>query len=76
MVLGRRVESIYRRFFDIPTLPSSINIFAIALQAADKVYSLSYREHHCIEAEMAEEGIRLSEAYLGLYLPHMCPRIS
>jgi AcrR family transcriptional regulator len=75
LLLGKRVESIYREYFDIPSLPANINIFAIALQAADKVYSLSYREHCCIRDEMAEEGIRLSEAYLGLYLPYVCSRI-
>jgi AcrR family transcriptional regulator len=75
LILGKRVEEIYRTYFDIPTLPKNFNIFTIALQAADKVYSLSYREHNCIKDEMAEEGIKLSESYLSLYIPHICPRI-
>lgn len=74
-LLGKRVESIYRKYFNIPDLPENINIFAIALQTADKVYSLSYREYGCIKSEMAEEAIRLTQAYLGLYLPNQLKRL-
>ncbi|ASA58304.1 TetR/AcrR family transcriptional regulator [Vibrio gazogenes] len=73
--LGQRVENIYHRYFNLPALPENINIFAIALQTADKVYSLSYREHGCIERDMAEEAVRLTQAYLGLYLPNQMQRI-
>ncbi|MDN2482892.1 TetR/AcrR family transcriptional regulator [Vibrio agarivorans] len=72
LLLGKRVEQIYHHHFQLPSLPSNINIFAIALQVADKVYSLSYREHGCIKKEMADEAIRLTQAYLGLYLPSVC----
>ncbi len=74
-VLSQRVEDIYRNYFNIPELPEHINIFAIALQTADKVYSLSYREHGCIKSDMAEEAVRLTQAYLGLYLPNQIKRI-
>lgn len=74
-VLSQRVEDIYRSYFNIPELPEHINIFAIALQTADKVYSLSYREHGCIKSDMAEEAVRLTQAYLGLYLPNQIKRI-
>lgn len=75
LLLGKYVEKIYRKYFAIPSLPADINIFAIALQVADKVYSIAYREHGCIKDEMAEEAIRLTEAYIGLYIPSVCPRI-
>ncbi len=74
-ILGKRVEKIYRSYFNIPELPENINIFAIALQTADKVYSLSYREHGCIRNDMAEEAVRLTQAYLGLYLPNQMKHI-
>ncbi|CAH0526206.1 TetR/AcrR family transcriptional regulator [Vibrio hippocampi] len=72
--LGHQVEMIYRQFFDIPQLPQPINIFAISLQVADKIYSLSYRKYGYITPELATEALRLSEAYLQLYIPPICQR--
>jgi len=69
LILGQRVEAIYRRFFVLPELPQNINIFAIALQVADKVYSMDYRDNGEISDHMAEEAINLTEAYIGTYLP-------
>ncbi|MCW4438260.1 TetR/AcrR family transcriptional regulator [Vibrio splendidus] len=74
LILGKEVETIYRHFFDVPQLPQSINVFAISLQVADKIYSLSYRQHGCITPELANEAIRLTESYLKLYIPHICQR--
>lgn len=74
--LGYQVEMIYRQFFDIPQLPSSINIFAISLQVADKIYSLSYRKYGHITPELATEAIRLSESYLQLYIPSICKKLA
>ncbi len=68
-LLGQRVEAIYRQFYTLPELPKDVNIFAIALQVADKVYSMNYRENGEIAPEMAREAIVLTEAYLGVYLP-------
>ncbi|MGR5388762.1 TetR/AcrR family transcriptional regulator [Vibrio crassostreae] len=74
LILGKEVETIYRQFFDVPQLPQSINVFAISLQVADKIYSLSYRQHGCITPELANEAIRLTESYLKLYIPHICQK--
>lgn len=70
--LGDQVEAIYRQFFDIPKMPEPINVFAICLQVADKIYSLSYREHGYITSEMASEAVRLTQSYLQLYIPNIC----
>ncbi|MDG3087935.1 TetR/AcrR family transcriptional regulator [Vibrio hannami] len=75
LVLGQRVEEIYKRFFVLPELPKDVNIFAIALQVADKVYSMNYRENGEIAPEMAREAVVLTEAYLGTYLPKNLPRV-
>lgn len=74
--LGEMVEAIYRRYFVLPELPKDVNIFAIALQVADKVYSLNFRERGEIEPEMAREALVITEAYIGSYLPRVLPRVS
>lgn len=76
LVLGQRVEEIYRKFFVLPELPKDVSIFAIALQVADKVYSMNYRENGEIAPEMAREAVVLTEAYLGTYLPKNLPKVS
>jgi len=76
LLLGEKVEAIYRRYFVLPELPQDINIFAIALQVADKVYSLNFRQHGKIEPEMEREALVITEAYLGAYLPRILPRVS
>lgn len=72
LLLGQQVEMIYREYFDIPKLPQPINIFAISLQVADKIYSLSYRKYGYITPELAQEALRLTESYLQLYIPNIC----
>jgi AcrR family transcriptional regulator len=74
LLLAEHVEAIYRQYFVLPELPTNVNIFAIALQVADKVYSMNYRENGSIPPEMAREAITLTEAYLGTYLPKNLPR--
>ncbi|PSW18101.1 TetR/AcrR family transcriptional regulator [Photobacterium sanctipauli] len=76
LLLAEHVEAIYRRYFVLPELPKDVNIFAIALQVADKVYSMNYRENGDIPPEMAREAIVLTEAYLGTYLPKNLHRIN
>ncbi len=75
LLLAEKVEAIYRRYFVLPELPKDVNIFAIALQVADKVYSLNFRERGEIEPEMAREALILTEAYLSVYLPKVLPRV-
>ncbi|UJF19901.1 TetR/AcrR family transcriptional regulator [Vibrio sp. SS-MA-C1-2] len=73
--LAKEVEAVYRQYFILPALPKQINIFAIALQVADKVYSLSYREYGEISDDLASEAVKVTQAYLGLYLPCYLPRV-
>ena len=72
--MGRRIEAIYNQHFEMPPLPASYSIFAIALQIADKVYAMSHQEYGNITPTMAHEGWRASRAYLNLYLPDQLPR--
>ncbi|MGI2029623.1 TetR/AcrR family transcriptional regulator [Endozoicomonas acroporae] len=72
--LGRQIESIYQRYFELPVLPGDYNIFAIALQIADKVYAMSHQEFGNITPTMAMEGWRAARAYLALYLPEKLQR--
>lgn len=76
LLLGQKVEEIYRKFYVLPELPGDVNIFAIALQVADKVYSMNYRENGEIAPEMAREAVVLTEAYLGAYLPKYMPKVN
>jgi len=75
LILAFKVEDIYRRYFLLPPLPKDVNIFAIALQVADKVYSMNYCESGSIPVEMAREAVILTECYLGAYLPRVLPRV-
>ncbi len=75
LILAVKVEQIYRRYFILPQLPDDVNIFAIALQVADKVYSMNYCEFGSIPKEMAREAIILTEAYLGVYLPNVLAKV-
>ena len=72
--MGESIAAIYSRFFKMPELPSGYNIFAIALQIADKVYAMSHQEFGNITQEMAREGWLAARAYLSLYIPDNLPR--
>ncbi len=74
LILGEQIHKIYNNLYYLPLLPDEYNIFSIALEVADKVYSMSHRQHGHITDIMAKEGIRLSHAYLGLYLPRYMQR--
>ncbi|MGY0219827.1 TetR/AcrR family transcriptional regulator [Endozoicomonadaceae bacterium StTr2] len=72
--MGKQIEAIYRSFFELPPLPQSYNIFAIALQIADKVYAMSHQEYGNITPELAREGWRAARSYLSIYLPDQLQR--
>lgn len=69
LTLGEQIYKIYDQLYYLPRLPNEYNIFSIALEVTDRVYSISHRQHGYITDIMAKEAIRLSHAYLGLYLP-------
>lgn len=68
-LLGCRIRHFYEQFYQLPPLPGDFNIFAIALQIADKVYSISHQRFGNISDAMAEEGVNAATAYLANYLP-------
>lgn len=67
--LGCRIRIYFETYFQLPPLPDTHNIFAIALQIADKVYGMSHQKHGNITDELADEGLKAALAYLGVYLP-------
>ncbi len=72
--MGKQIEQIYRLFFQLPPLPQHYNIFATALQIADKVYAISHQEYGNITPTMAREGWLAARSYLSIYLPGQLQR--
>ncbi len=71
--LGCRIRHFHEQRYHLPPLPEEYNIFAIALQIADKVYAISHQEFGNITDTMAQEGTHACLAYLRQYLPeNMC----
>jgi AcrR family transcriptional regulator len=62
------------RHFPLPQLPSDIEVFALAMELGDRVYARSVQLHGAITPRLAEEGMRVFDAYLGLYLPAALPK--
>ena len=67
--LGRLLQQLFARHFLLPALPEDIDIFTLALELSDRVYASSVQQHGIITQRMAEEGMRVFDAYLALYLP-------
>lgn len=67
--LGRLLRALFERHFVLPALPEEIDIFALAIELADRVYASSVQLHGQITSRWREEGLRVVIAYLGLYLP-------
>ncbi|HLV19064.1 MAG TPA: TetR/AcrR family transcriptional regulator, partial [Pseudomonas sp.] len=57
------------RHFLLPPLPEELDIFALAIELADRVYASSVQQHGEITPRWREEGLRVLLAYLGVYLP-------
>ncbi|MBF7730041.1 TetR/AcrR family transcriptional regulator [Pseudomonas sp. N040] len=72
--LGRQLQQLFARHFQLPPLPVDIDIFTLALELSDRVYASSVQEHGRITPRMAEEGMRVFDAYLALYLPPHLPK--
>ena len=58
----------------LPSLPADVDVFALALELSDRVYARSVHQHGQITSRMAEEGMRVFDAYVGLYLPAFLPK--
>ncbi|HEY0289454.1 MAG TPA: TetR/AcrR family transcriptional regulator [Pseudomonas sp.] len=72
--LGNLMHALFARHFQLPALPDDVDVFALAIELADRVYARSVQLHNEITHRMAEEGMRVFEAYLGLYLPPYLPK--
>ncbi|KFJ93044.1 TetR family transcriptional regulator [Pseudomonas sp. 1-7] len=72
--LGRLMQALFERHFPLPQLPTDIDVFALAMELGDRVYARSVQLHGEITLRLAEEGMRVFDAYLGLYLPAALPK--
>ena len=72
--LGRLLEQLFNRHFPLPALPKHFNVFSLALELSDRVYARSVQQQGQISPLWAEEGQRVFEAYLALYLPCALPK--
>jgi len=72
--LGQAMQAVFERHFALPPLPQDIDVFALALELGDRVYARSIQLYGSLTPRMAEEGMRVFDAYLGLYLPPWLPK--
>ena len=72
--LGQLMHGLFMRHFELPVLPQDVDVFALAMELGDRVYARSIQLHDRITPRMAEEGMRVVDAYLGLYLPPFLPK--
>lgn len=72
--LGRLMHILFDRHFPLPPLPEEVDVFALAMELGDRVYARSVQLHGTITPRMAEEGMRVFDAYLALYLPPHLPK--
>lgn len=72
--LGRLMQQVFERHFPLPQLPGDIDVFALAMELGDRVYARAVQLHGEITPRMAEEGMRVFDAYLALYLPPALPK--
>ncbi|WP_024693951.1 TetR/AcrR family transcriptional regulator [Pseudomonas syringae] len=67
--LGQLMLEVFNRHFHLPALPDDVDVFALAMELGDRVYARSVQLHGEITPRMAVEGMRVFDAYVGLYLP-------
>ena len=72
--LSQQTRALFDRYFELPALPDDMDVFALAMELGDRVYARSIHQHGEITPRFAEEGLRVFEAYLGLYLPPFLPK--
>ena len=72
--LGHLMHEVFDRHFQLPALPDDVDVFALAMELGDRVYARSVQLHDEITPRLAEEGLRVFDAYLGLYLPPYLPK--
>ena len=67
--LGLRFRGCLEAFFQLPPLPQEVDIFTLAMQAADKLLAVDYQQHGQLTPVLCREATRMMTAYLGLYIP-------
>lgn len=67
--LGQLLQAVFARHFHLPVLPDDVDVFALAMELSDRVYARSMQLHEQITPRLAQEALRVFDAYLGLYLP-------
>lgn len=67
--LGALMREVFAHHFVLPQLPDDVDVFTLAMELGDRVYARSVQLHGEITPRLAEEGMRVFDAYLGLYLP-------
>ena len=72
--LGQLRHALFMRHFELPVLPQDVDVFTLAMELGDRVYARSIQLHEHITPRMAEESMRVVDAYLGLYLPPFLPK--
>lgn len=72
--LSQQTRALFDRYFELPALPDDMDVFALAMELGDRVYARSIHQHGEITPRFAEEGLRVFEAYLSLYLPPFLPK--
>ncbi|QBF24162.1 TetR/AcrR family transcriptional regulator [Pseudomonas tructae] len=72
--LGDLMHKLFAEHFQLPVLPDDVDVFALAMELGDRVYARSVQLHGQITPRLAEEGMRVFDAYLGLYLPPFLPK--
>ncbi|MDO8332625.1 MAG: TetR/AcrR family transcriptional regulator [Pseudomonas sp.] len=72
--LGQLMQALFNRHFQLPALPEEVDVFALAMELGDRVYARSVQQHGLITPRMAEEGMRVFDVYLALYLPPLLPK--
>jgi AcrR family transcriptional regulator len=75
-LLGHSLRAYIARYYQLPALPQDVDIFTLAMQAADKLLAIDHQQHGQLTAPMRREAKRMMVAYLGLYLPPVLPRIA
>lgn len=75
-LLGYSLRAYLERYYQLPALPQDVDIFTLAMQAADKLLVIDHQQHGQLTAPMRREAKRMMVAYLGLYLPPVLPRIA
>ena len=71
--LGRRFRECLAARYELPPLPQEVDVFTLALQAADKLLAIDYQHNGALTPPMCREATRLIIGYLGLYLPAVLP---